>query len=96
MPALAGLHALVLRLLEPPCSRGSSPGCLLPEHGWLHPLPGPRLSLLAAGPCRFRPTQAMEARRREKERPWIQLLAVASLAATVLLAAVLYRLEHMP
>lgn len=40
--------------------------------------------------------QAMEARRREKERPWVQLLAAASVACAVLLAAVLYRLQHMP
>ncbi|KAL4440462.1 hypothetical protein ABPG75_003463 [Micractinium tetrahymenae] len=40
--------------------------------------------------------KAMEARRREKERPWVQLLAVASVACAALLTAVLFRLEHMP
>lgn len=40
--------------------------------------------------------QAMEARRREKERPWVQLLAVASVGCAALLTAVLYRLQHLP
>lgn len=38
----------------------------------------------------------MEARRREKERPWLQLLAIGAAASSVLLAAVLWRLQHMP
>lgn len=40
--------------------------------------------------------QAMEARRKERERPWLRLLAITTAASTVLLAAVLWRLEHMP
>lgn len=50
-------------------------------------------------PCALPTTptpQAMEARRREKERPWLQLLAVTTAASAVLLAAVLWRMEHMP
>lgn len=38
----------------------------------------------------------MEARRKQKERPWLQLLAVTTAASAVLLAIVLWRLEHMP
>jgi hypothetical protein len=38
----------------------------------------------------------VEARRKEKERPLLQLLAVGSVASAVLLAAVLYHLQHMP
>jgi len=38
----------------------------------------------------------MEARRKEKERPWLQLLTAMSCASAVLLAVLLYRLEHMP
>lgn len=40
--------------------------------------------------------QAMEARRKERERPWLRLLAITTAASAVLLAAVLWRLEHMP
>ena len=42
------------------------------------------------------PVQAMEARRKERERPWLRLLAITTAASAVLLAAVLWRLEHMP
>ncbi|KAI7838615.1 hypothetical protein COHA_007622 [Chlorella ohadii] len=40
--------------------------------------------------------KAMEARRKERERPWLRLLAITTAASAVLLAAVLWRLEHMP
>jgi cytoskeletal protein RodZ len=38
----------------------------------------------------------MEARRREKERPWLQLLALSTCAAAVLLTALLWRMQHLP
>lgn len=53
-----------------------------------HPLP-----LAMFVPARL---QAMEARRKERERPWLRLLAITTAASAVLLAAVLWRLEHMP
>jgi hypothetical protein len=40
--------------------------------------------------------KAMEARRREKERPWLQLLALSTCAAAVLLTALLWRMQHLP
>lgn len=47
-------------------------------------------------PTPTQPLQAMEARRKQKERPWLQLLAMGAAASAVLLAAVLWRLAHMP
>lgn len=40
--------------------------------------------------------QAVEARRKQQERPWVQLLGVMATVSAVLLAVVLWRLQHMP